>query len=366
MKKLLVALGLMLLSPSALAYTPCGGATSSPCFNTGSGTAGSPATNPITVQGIASMTPILSAESGTWNITNISGTISLPTGAATSAKQPALGTAGTASSDVLTIQGIASMTPLTVTVSGTATISGAVTANAGTNLNTSLLALESGGNLATLAGSVSSSVMQSNTKQVNGVTTLAGAGAVGTGSQRVAVGQDTTTIAGSAPGTAGSASANVVTVQGVASMTPVQVSQSGTWTVQPGNTANTTPWLTQSVGQATGGISVSSKQVANNTTSVAIDTSAGTLYGVTVFNNSATIAYLKLYNASQGSTTCGSGTPVQRILIPANTNGAGAVIPFPVGIAYGTAITSCVTTGFADNDSTAPAASAYLIEFYFK
>jgi hypothetical protein len=56
---------------------------------------------------------------------------------------------------------------------------------------------------------------------VNAATALAGAGAVGTGSLRVAVGQDTTTVAGSAPGTAGTASGNVVTVQGVASMTPV-------------------------------------------------------------------------------------------------------------------------------------------------
>lgn len=36
----------------------------------------------------------------------------LPSGASTAAKQPALGTAGTASSDVITVQGIASMTPL--------------------------------------------------------------------------------------------------------------------------------------------------------------------------------------------------------------------------------------------------------------
>lgn len=117
---------------------------------------------------------------------------------------------------------------------------------------------------------------------------------------------------------------------------------------------------------ATGGATVSSKLVANNTTSVAIDASAGTLYGVSVFNNSGTIAYLKLYNAAQGSTTCGSGTPVQRIMIPANTAGAGAVIPFPLGVAYSTAITSCVTTGIADADATSPAASAYLIEFYYK
>jgi len=55
-----------------------------------------------------------STQSGTWNINNVSGTVSLPTGAATAAKQPALGTAGSASADVLTVQGIASMTALKV------------------------------------------------------------------------------------------------------------------------------------------------------------------------------------------------------------------------------------------------------------
>jgi len=52
----------------------------------------------------------------------------LPTGAATSAKQPALGTAGTASSDVLTVQGIAGMTKLLVTPD-------ALPANQSVNLN---------------------------------------------------------------------------------------------------------------------------------------------------------------------------------------------------------------------------------------
>lgn len=53
-------------------------------------------------------------QGGTWNVTNISGTVSLPTGAATAAKQPALGTAGSASADVISVQGIASMTPVQV------------------------------------------------------------------------------------------------------------------------------------------------------------------------------------------------------------------------------------------------------------
>lgn len=97
------------------------------------------------------------------------------------------GTAGVSGTAVLTIQGIASGTAVP--------ISGALTANQSVNV-----------------------------AQVNGVTTLTGTGAVGTGSARVAVGTDTATIAGSAPGTAGSASTNVVTVQGIASGTPLAVS----------------------------------------------------------------------------------------------------------------------------------------------
>lgn len=51
------------------------------------GTAGTGATNVLTVQGAASGTALPASQSGTWNITNVSGTVSLPTGAATSALQ---------------------------------------------------------------------------------------------------------------------------------------------------------------------------------------------------------------------------------------------------------------------------------------
>jgi hypothetical protein len=57
----------------------------------------------------------------------------LPTGASTAAKQPALGTAGSASADVLSVQGVASMTALKVDGSAvTQPVSGTVTANLGT------------------------------------------------------------------------------------------------------------------------------------------------------------------------------------------------------------------------------------------
>lgn len=76
---------------------------------------------------VSSDSIINAIQSGAYNITNISGTISLPTGASTAAKQPALGTAGASSADVLTVQGVASMTPLFV--GGAAAVGAAPTAN---------------------------------------------------------------------------------------------------------------------------------------------------------------------------------------------------------------------------------------------
>lgn len=117
-------------------------------------------------------------------------------------KTPALGQALAAASVpvVLTAAQITTLTPPT-----TVTVTGTVTANAGTNLNTSLLALESGGNLATIAGTVTSSVLQANVKQINGVTPLMGNGTTGTGSQRVTIASDNTVLPAVGAGATGSA-----------------------------------------------------------------------------------------------------------------------------------------------------------------
>lgn len=115
---------------------------------------------------------------GTMNDTDVASGKPLPvqlrTSTGTATPLPALGTAGTASSDVITVQGVASMTKLLVTPD-----------------------LPSGASTAA--------------KQP-------------------------------ALGTAGSSSTDVLSVQGIASGTALPASQSGTWTVQPGNTANTTAW----------------------------------------------------------------------------------------------------------------------------
>lgn len=223
----------------------------------------------------------------------------LPSGAATSAKQPALGTAGSASADVLTVQGVTSMTPLLVNGSGsTQPVSGTVTANAGTNLNTSALALESGGNLATLAGGVAASVYQENIKQVNGVTVLTGAGATGTGSQRITVAQDTTTVAGSAPGTAGSASANVITVQGVASMTKLLVTPDANSAINLAQIAATTTL----VGNGVAGNGAQRVTVASDNTpfQVAASNETSSIYNGTT---ALTPLFSAIVASSSGATT---------------------------------------------------------------
>lgn len=297
-------------------------------------------------------TMFASTQSGAWTVTAVG---SAANGAAVSGNPVLM--AGSDGTDARTISTDSSGRP-NVNINGTVLISGTIaatqsgswsmTANAGTNLNTSLLALETGGNLATtatntgtIAGAVSASVMQSNTKQVNGVTTLAGAGAVGTGSQRVAVGQDTTTIAGSAPGTAGTPSPNVVSVQGVSGGTPAPV------TSAPSSSSSS-------------GLSPSSTSaLASNQT---VKGSAGNLYSFEVSADSTLSAaawWIMVYNATTAPAD-GAVTPAKCYAQPAGVTSYAAAFYIPVqfssGITIGVSTTGCFTKtasahGFISGDA---------------
>lgn len=113
-----------------------------------------------------------------------------------------------------------------------------------------------------------------------------------------------------------------------------------------------------------GGLSRSRTLIPNNTTAIVVKSGAGQLYKVRATNNSATIAYIKIYDAT--SATAGSGTPVDTIMIPASTSGAGIMDTTDVGTVHATGITYIVTTGIADADTTAPAASAYVVTMFYK
>ena len=128
-------------------------------------------------------------QSGTWNITNVSGTVSLPTGASTAAKQPALGTAGTASSDVITVQGIASMTPLLQTVSQGGN-SAAVTTAGADGVSNTLSGLATYARLQCYNGSTWDRCSTGNFTQIGGNTVDVNSGNKSTGSQRVVIATD--------------------------------------------------------------------------------------------------------------------------------------------------------------------------------
>lgn len=126
------------------------------------------------------------------------------------------------------------------------------------------------------------------------------------------------------------------------------------------------PAHAQSIFQADAKINVTSTIALNNVTPIIISTKASSVYSIDGFNNSTTLAYVKLYNAS--SATCGSGTPQARYMIPFGTSssGGGFSIPNINGDAYVNGITMCITTGIADNDTGAPAASTYILNVHWK
>jgi len=106
--------------------------------------------------------------------------------------------------------------------------------------------------------------------------------------------------------------------------------------------------------------------VLANTTAVPVVTGAHQVNGVEVFNNGASIAYLKLYDAA--TATCGTGTPKARYLIPATTGGtgSGAVQAYAGGDRYLNGIVACVTGGIADADTTAPAGTTFIYNIHWQ
>lgn len=115
------------------------------------------------------------------------------------------------------------------------------------------------------------------------------------------------------------------------------------------------------------GIAVKSTIVANNTTAVTIKASGGTVFEVQAFNSGTSVAFLKLYNTA--TATCGSGTPYVRYMIPAmaaNAFGGVLIATNPNGDAFLNGIIQCVTTGIADNDTGAPAATTFIVNVHYK
>jgi hypothetical protein len=143
-------------------------------------------------------------------------------------------------------------------------------------------------------------------------------------------------------------SANSVPVVVASDQGAIPASQSGTWTVQPGNTANSTAWLVQPVVGTSGGATASHTITASGTNGTNLKNSAGQVYNLQVSNGASTACYFRFYNSSS-SPTVGTTTVYKTIQVPGN----GTVISaWPDGLAFSTGISWSVTGSIADNDTT--------------
>ena len=192
-------------------------------------------TNPLPIQGVSGGTAVPVA--GTfWQTTQPVSLASLPALSAGSSVIGAVTESGTWTTGRTWSLSSGSDSVL-ATISGTPTISGTVTANAGTNLNTSALAVESGGNLAAINGKLTTSASglkvdgSAVTQPISGSVSISGTPSVSiTGTPVLGVGSSTIGKAdilgnsgASLDSAAGTTNSQALTIQGNASGIPVPV-----------------------------------------------------------------------------------------------------------------------------------------------
>lgn len=129
----------------------------------------------------------------------------------------------------------------------------------------------------------------------------------------------------------------------------------------------TNPVFNAAVPTTAGGLSVYFVQPTASDNHVVIKAGAGQVYKVSVTNNSATVNYLRLYNATTGFNGCNSATNlVYQVAIPASTSVGGLSDSWDSGMAFSTGISICVTSAYATTDTTNATASAMSVNIGYK
>jgi hypothetical protein len=344
---------------------------------------GNAVTTTVPVSGTVTVTnggtfPVQAAQSGTWDINDITGTISLPTGAATAANQTnasqktqivdGSGNVISSTSNNLNVQcANCSGSGASATDEASFTAGSSVFAPAGGFYQTTATSNPLTNGQQGFVQMTAQRALFSNLRDSSGTE-------IGTGSDPIRVdptGSTTQPVSGTVTANAGTG--NFTVVQSTASSLKAQVTgagsagtpDSGVVTVQ-GVTSGTPLNVSQSPATS-GGLALSRAVLANSTNATVVKASAGQLYSISAFGiSAATPAWIKFYNTSS-SPTCNSSTVVAGpFLIPANTLGAGLVWNNTLGLAFSTGISYCVTAGVADNDNTAVAASTYTVTLGYK
>jgi len=140
------------------------------------------------------------------------------------------------------------------------------------------------------------------------------------------------------------------------------VVQSGTWTVQPGNTVNSTPWLVQTQAGTTGGSTPYHLLSAANNNATSVKASAGLLYGYTLSNTNAAARFFKLYDKASAPTPA-SDTVKHTVQVPANST---VIHVYPEGLTFSTGIAFAAVANISDTDNTSIGASDLSIDLNYK
>lgn len=114
--------------------------------------------------------------------------------------------------------------------------------------------------------------------------------------------------------------------------------------------------VTSPAGPATSGGLSAYRNLDLGVTGQIVKNGAGQIYGYYIYNNAATVRFVKVYNKATAPTQ--ADTPIFTWAIPAN---AGANRSIPAGVAFAAGISLRGTTGVADNDTGAPTANDLIV-----
>jgi hypothetical protein len=165
--------------------------------------------------------------------------------------------------------------------------------------------------------------------------------------------------------TAGSPSANVLSVQGVSGGEALPVSLASNQSVNLAQISGSSPGATNAlpVSQVTnagaGGVASTYRllSAAAGTNATSVKASAGRLYQVLGYNAATALRYLKLYNKASAPTV-GTDTPVKTIPLPPAC--AFVIDHAALGYYFSTGIAFALTVNVADSDTTSLSAGDVL------
>lgn len=320
---------------------------------------------------------VQAAQSGTWNITNVSGTVSLPTGASTLAEQQTQTTALQLIDDAV-VADDAAFTPATTKVhmcgfefddsspdSVNEGDAGAVRMSANRNLYSTIRDAAGNERGANVNASNQLEVSVGNTVTVaSHAVTNAGTFAVQVDGSALTALQliDDTVFTDDAAFTPGTSKVEAIGFE--ADETATDSVDEGD--VGAGRITLDRKLIVTDYAHTAGGESNYSFLSTAAVLAAEIKGSAGQVYDIECFNRGANEVFMRLYNQTGAPGSGDTANIVWRGFIPGNAAGAGYVIPIPKGRVFSTGVGIRVTGDVADNDNTALAANEVACNIGYK